>query len=219
MSIVNLFTRGAAPTIGGYSFDAVLEDTLDISVELTSYPVESGARVNDHRIINPIKWSLTGAVSNNPLTPTITDFLGGTLSNLTNNPYVAAVAGLSASWLAGSEETRASTTLQFLIGLMMTGDPFYVDAGDIQLDNMVITRLSRGKDPSNENGLIFVAELQELISLDRLPTLGQPQQYQLRKLDPAQSAISATVKKGQQMVRQANKAVNTAVNNVLDGIF
>ncbi|MGL5282297.1 MAG: phage baseplate protein [Plesiomonas shigelloides] len=219
MSIVNLFTRGAAPTIGGYSFDAVLEDTLDISVELTSYPVESGARVNDHRIINPIKWSLTGAVSNNPLTPTITDFLGGTLSNLTDNPYVATVAGLSAGWLAGSAETRSSTTLQLLIGLMMTGDPFYVDAGDIQLNNMVITRLSRGKDPSNEGGLIFVAELQELISLDRLPMLGQPQQYQLRKLDPAQSAVTSTIKKGQQMVRQANKAVNTAVNNVLGGIF
>ncbi len=34
MSIINLFTR-QAPTIAGYQFDAILEDTLDVSVEWT----------------------------------------------------------------------------------------------------------------------------------------------------------------------------------------
>ena len=66
MSIINIFTR-QAPTIAGYAFDAVLEDTLEVNVSVTSYPVESGVRVSDHRILQPFKWSLTGAVSNNPL--------------------------------------------------------------------------------------------------------------------------------------------------------
>lgn len=218
MSLVSVFTK-RAPTIAGYSFDAVLEDNLTISVELTTYPVESGARVNDHRIVNPVRWVMTGAVSNNPLQTTLTDFLAGGLSNLTTSSVLATVAGLSAGWLAGDDETRASATLQFLIELMMTGEPFDVDAGDIQLHNMVITRLSRGKDPETEDALIFVAELQELITLERLPQLGEPQQYQLRPGDVAESAISATIKKGQAAIKDASAAVTKAANDVLKGVF
>ncbi|QDH45617.1 structural protein [Pantoea phage vB_PagM_AAM22] len=218
MSIISLFTR-QAPTIAGYQFDAVLEDTLDVSVEWTMYPVESGVNVNDHRIIQPVRWTMTGAVSNNPLKVQLTDFLAGGLSNLTNNPYVAAVAGLAAGFLAGSDQTRASTTLEFLITLMRSGEPFAIDAGDIQLQNMVISRIGRTKDISNESGLIFVCEMQELITLDRLQTLGQPSQMQLRDGDPTKSALSSVVKKGQQIAKDVNDTVSTSVNNVLDGIF
>ena len=218
MSIINVFTK-QAPTLAGYSFDAVLEDSLDASVEWTTYPVESGVNVNDHRIIQPIKWSLTGAISNNPLQTQITDFLGGALSNLTNNPYVATIAGLSAGFLAGSNETRASSTLLFLIDLMVSGDPFDVDAGDIQLKNMVISRICRVKVPSNEQGLVFVADLQELITIDRLATLGQPRQSQLRDGDVAKSGLAGVVQKGQQLTKDATTAVSNAANEVLDGIF
>lgn len=218
MSVINIFTR-QAPTIAGYAFDAVLEDTFEANVEITSYPVESGVRVSDHRILQPFKWTLVGAVSNNPLQVQATDFAGGIISNLTRNPLVASVAGLSAGWLAGSDETRSSTTLQFLITLMQSGDPFDIDAGDILLKNMVITRLSRTKEPRNENGLEFVAELQELITLDRIQRLGEPSQEQLRPGDPSESAISRAVNRGQAVARAANDAVRESVNNVLDGVI
>lgn len=218
MSIINLFTK-QAPTIANYQFDAVLEDTLDVSVEWTEYPVETGVNVNDHRIIRPVRWTMTGAVSNNPLKVQLTDFLAGGLSNLTDNPYVAAAAGLFAGFLAGSNETRASTTLEFLIDTMRRGEPFAVDAGDIQLQNMVITRIGRTKDTSNENGLIFVAEMMELITLDRLQGLGQPSQNQLRTGDPAKSGLAGVVQKGQQIAKDVNDAAERQVNNVLDGIF
>lgn len=218
MSIINLFTK-QAPTLAGYSFDAVLEDSLEASVEWTSYPVETGVNVNDHRIIQPVKWTLTGAVSNNPLQVQITDFLTGGLSNLTNNPYVATVAGLAAGFLSGSDETRSSTTLEFLINLMVAGEPFDIDAGDIQLQNMVIGRIGRTKNPENEQGLIFVADLQELITLDRIPQSGQPSQTMLRDGDPAKSGISSLIRKGRVLAKEASDAVNNAANNVLDGIF
>lgn len=218
MSIINLFTK-QAPTLAGYSFDAVLEDSLEASVEWTSYPVETGVNVNDHRIIQPVKWTLTGAVSNNPLQVQITDFLTGGLSNLTNNPYVATVAGLAAGFLSGSDETRSSTTLEFLINLMVAGEPFDIDAGDIQLQNMVIGRIGRTKNPENEQGLIFVADLQELITLDRIPQSGQPSQTMLRDGDPAKSSVSSLIRKGRVLTKEASDAVNNAANNVLDGIF
>lgn len=218
MSIINLFTK-QAPTIAGYSFDAILEDNLEASVEWTTYPVETGVNVNDHRIIQPVTWSLTGAVSNNPLKVQLTDFLAGGLSNLTNNPYVAAVAGLAAGFLSGSDQTRSSTTLEFLMNLMVEASPFDIDAGDIQLKNMVITRIGRVKDNSNEQGLIFVADLVEIITLDRIPQSGQPSQSMLRNGDPAKSGAAGVINKGRQIAKEASDTVNNAASNVLNGIF
>lgn len=217
MSIVNIFTR-QAPTIAGYAFDAVLEDTFEASVSITTFPIESGVRVSDHRIFNPFKWTMTGAISNNPVKVQLTDFLGGALSNLTDNPVVSTVAGLSAGFLAGSDETRASTTLDFLVWLMSSYDPFDIDAGDILLKNMAITRLSRTKEPRNEGGLEFVVEMQEVIELHRLAAGDERWSYQLRKDDPSQSALTKAVNKGQMIAREASASVSNAVNGILDGI-
>lgn len=217
MSIINIFTR-QAPTIAGYSFDAVLEDALEASVTLTSIPIESGVRISDHRILNPFKYTLTGAISNNPVKVQLTDFLGGGLSNLSDNPFVSAVAGLSAGFLAGSDETRASSTLGFLIWLMQSYDPFDIDAGDIVLKNMAITKLSRTKDPRNEGGLEFVVDLQEVISLDRIARDTECSVPQLRDGDPSQSALSRAIKRGQAIAKEASVAVTKSVNNILDGV-
>lgn len=218
MSILSILTR-QSPTIAGYQFDAVLEDTFEASVELTRYPVESGVKVADHRVINPMKYYITGAISNNPLK--VFDLVGmaaGGLSNLAgNNPYVAAVAGLSAGFLAGSNNTRASSTLEFLLDLMINGLPFDVDAVDIQLKDMVITRLSRDRDPENEGGLIFVAELQELVQLDRLSDKTQPSQDQLPDGDPAKAGAAATASTGQQVGGTPGVSTTHQVNAV-DGI-
>ncbi len=219
MSILSIFTK-RDPEINGVTFDAVLEDTLDLSVEVTSYPIESGVRISDHRILQPFKWSIVGAVTNNPLKTKLTDFLTGGLSNLMpNNPYVAMGAGLFAGWLAGSNDTRSSTTLQYLIGLMASGDPFTVSAGDITLKNMVITRISRTKDPENEGGLIFIADLQEVITLDRISVEDRATVDSTRSGDPSQTGIMGMVKKGQAAVAGASKAVAGAASKVLSGIF
>lgn len=219
MSVINLLFR-QSPKLAGYEFDAVLEDTIDASIQLTRYPVESGAMVNDHRIINPIKYYLTGAVSNNPIKPILTDFVGAATEIDSNNPYIATVAGLSIGFLSGSNDTRASSALQNLIDLMVVGLPFDVDTVDANLANMVITRISRTSNAQNENGLIFIAELQELITLDRLPDILQPSQVQLPDGDPCKSAAAADVKSGQRVGSDPSAAQTTAIEQVLqyDGV-
>lgn len=219
MSIISIFTK-RSPTMGGVEFDAVLEDTLELSVEVTSYPIESGVRISDHRIMQPIQWSMVGAVSNNPLRVMPTDFMTGGLSNLAgSNKYIAMGAGLFAGWLAGSDGTRSSTTLQYLIGLMQAGDPFTVNAGDMTLKNMVITRISRTKDPENEGGMVFVADLQEMITLDRIISDARATVENTRAGDPAQTGIMGAVKKGQTAIKEAGKAVNDATKKALGSIF
>src|SRR5690554_4164123 len=115
MSILSILTR-QSPKIAGYQFDATLEDSFEASVEITRYPVESGVSVADHAIIQPFRYYMVGSISNNPLK--VFDLAGmaaGGLSNLVgSNPYVATVAGMSAGFLAGTQDTRASSTLEFL---------------------------------------------------------------------------------------------------------
>lgn len=212
MSIINILTR-SAPTIAGYEFDAVLEDTFEASVTLTGYTIELGARASDHRIINPFKWSLVGAISNNPLRTSLTDFVGATVPNAAG--ILSTVAGLSAGFLAGSSETRSSSTLDFLITLMVSGDPFDIDAGDIQLKNMVIGRIRRTKDPVNENGLIFEADMQEFPTLETVLAKNQPSVSQLREGDPSKSQASATVNNGEVTGSVPSPATSTDVAGVL----
>lgn len=196
MSLINIFVA-KAPTLAGIEFDAVLEDTFEATVDLTSYPIELGARASDHRIINPFRWSLVGAISNTPLGPNVTDFVGGGLSNFFDSGVLSTVAGLSAGFLAGSDETRSSSALELLLTLMTTGEPFDIDAGDIQLKNMVIARIRRTKDAANEGGLIFEADLQEFPELSTVIAKNQPLSSQLNQNDPSASQCSALNNRGE----------------------
>lgn len=215
MSLINIFTA-KSPTINGIEFDAVLEDTFEASVTLTGYPIELGARAADHRIINPFRWSIVGAISNTPLSVSLLDFSGGGLSNFFDSGILATVAGLSAGLLAGSEETRSSAALAALISLMVNGEPFDIDAGDIQLTNMIIARIRRTKDPENEGGLIFEADLQEYPTLLTTLSKNQPAITQLNPADPSFSQISALKNLGEIRGINPSASIARAVSGVLD---
>ena len=213
MALLSLLTK--KPPKLGYgkmtiSFDAVLEDTLEASVTLSDYPIEVGSISNDHRIKNPTKWIMTGAISNNPLSVSVTDFTG-LLSEVSNSSGVlSATAGYMAGWLKGDEETRNSEALRTLLTLMYEGDPFTVDTGDITLENMVIESIRRTKDASNENGLVFVATLREWLQIEASNTLPQGI-CKTSDENPTASAISNFIQRGQQSLKDAGAAVNDAV--------
>lgn len=210
MALINIFTP-KSPTLAGYEFDAILEDTFEAEVDLTGYTIELGARATDHRVIKPFKWSLVGAVSNNPLNASVTDFIGA-LSNDAGG-ILSTVAGLSAGFLAGGNETRASSTLDFLITLMVSGEPFDIDAGDIQLTNMVIGRIRRTKDATNENGLIFEADLQEYPTLETTLTKNGALLSQLNPDDPSYSQAVANVNLGEVT---GNTSIDSVVSTIGD---
>lgn len=214
MSIVTLFTK-TAPTIAGVSFDAVLEDTFEATVDFTSYPIEAGAQVVDHGILKPFEWSLTGLVSNNPLRPVFTDFTGVLSGAFGDSGALGSFSGLAAGFLAGSNDSRGSSALSQLLSLMATRQPFDIDAGDISLTNMVITNIYRVKDPSNEQGLEFTAQLQELPTLETVLSETRPLQSQLRDGDPVKTQAAAIVDKGEQILQDIGDSINTAVKEVL----
>ncbi|QDP56517.1 MAG: hypothetical protein Tp118SUR00d2C21406351_23 [Prokaryotic dsDNA virus sp.] len=197
MSLLNIFTP-QSPTLGGLEFDAVLEDTFEASVEVTGYTVEIGARVSDHRIVKPFRWRIIGAISNNPFSAegVLAGAAGGAISNV-GGPLAAVGVDAVANYFAGSKEARASAALNYLTDLMTQGEPFDIDAGDIQLTDMIITDIRRTKDPENEGGLIFEAELQEYFTLTTALSANQPNDSQLNQDDPSASQASSTKNLGQ----------------------
>lgn len=197
MSLLNILTP-QSPTLGGLEFDAVLEDTFEASVEVTGYTVEIGARVSDHRIVKPFRWRIIGAISNNPFSAegVLAGAAGGAISNV-GGPLAAVGVDAVANYFAGSKEARASAALNYLTDLMTQGEPFDIDAGDIQLTDMIITDIRRTKDPENEGGLIFEAELQEYFTLSTALSANQPNDSQLNQDDPSASQASSTKNLGQ----------------------
>ena len=176
MSLITLLTK-KAPKLGGsdsgpevLEFDAVLEEELQSDVEITTYPIESGATPSDSIIILPKKYRIVGAISDNPISPSVTDFIGGTLSNFVDGkvagPLIAGAAGLSAGLLGGPDGDRSTAALTKLLKIQSDRKPFTLESNDITLTNMVITNISRVRDPSNEGGLVFEANLQEMATLD-----------------------------------------------------
>ncbi|UVD41501.1 tail fiber protein [Klebsiella phage pKp383] len=215
MSLINLLVK-RGPQLGSLQFDAVLSDDLDASVDIVQYPIETGTPIADHIIYQPIRYTMTGAVSNNPLKVSITDFTGALTNLVDDNPFIAAGAGLFAGWLSGSNETRSSTTLNTLLDFMYSGQVFTVDTGEITLNNMVIQRIGRSKDPENENGLIFVAELQQIVTLDRVANGSQPAQYQLNSNDVSSTSVSGLIERGYINVKTAATNVANQVTTLLD---
>jgi hypothetical protein len=217
MAIVTLFST-KAPIVGGMTFDAVLEDTLEAEVQITNYPIESGARAADHRIILPYKWSLTGIVSNTEPQSLAGQLAGGALSNFVSDSGIAsAVAGVSAGLLGGSPDGRAAAALEALIVMMIANQPFTCECGDITLRNMVITKITRTKNPTNENGLEFEAQLQELPLLSSVTSgrLSRPSQEQLPEGDPAKSAAASVVNKGEKSFQAPTASQAQQVGAVL----
>lgn len=198
MSLISLITY-EAPTLGigntAVTFDAVLTDTLESEVVYTEYPLESGANASDHGIIMPKKWSMVGAVSNNPLRPSVSDFAFGAISNLIESSLLSNALGIAAgiASAAGSGSTRASEALSKLLQLQRARVPFDVSCGDITLNNMVITKLSRTKDPDNETALIFEAELQELPLVALVLNGNEPADSDLQKTEISAQSIKKKV--------------------------
>ncbi|CAM0045306.1 tail fiber protein [Vibrio phage K443] len=214
MALLSLLTK-KPPTLGygemTLTFDAVIEDTLEASVELSDYPIEVGSISNDHRIKLPVRWTITGAISNNPLTVAVTDFTGLLTEVSDSSGVLSATAGLMAGWLSGDDATRNSEALNALLTLMYEGDPFLVDAGDVQLQNMVIESIRRTKDASNESGLIFVAELREWQEIQSYQEVDQGQTKAATGTETA-SASSNFIERGQQSIKDAGDSINSTVN-------
>lgn len=203
-----------SPLLANYTFDAITEQAVTLSVDVPSYPIETGVQIADHRVIQPMEYMLHGIISNKKLEVSVTDFAGGLVSNLVDNPAIAAVAGMSAGYLAGSDSTRATAAFEELIQLMESHIPFDVDTGDMILKNLCIVEIRREINAENENALEVELRLREMITLDRITTDGQPSHSIVRKDTDTEKSGSGIVSKIQGGLKSLQDAGSEAVSTV-----
>lgn len=161
--VMSIFTK-TLPKLDQLTFDAKLEGVTSKAVQLTQFPVEFGANMNDHAILLPNRYLLTGAVSNSPLGLGLDDLgmMGaGAVASAVGGVAGAAITGVAAYLLSGSEETRAGTAWRALSALLASRRPFDLVTEYETMQDMVLIRLDQRTRPEDEDGLIFIAELQQ----------------------------------------------------------
>jgi hypothetical protein len=199
VSLLSIFTK-KSPNIGGLEFDAVLEGITSKSITLTEYPVEFGANVNDHRIINPDRYLMTGAISNTPLGFGLNDIgmIGvGAAATAIGGVAGGLVGSVAAYLLAGDDSTRSATAWEALSDLLYTAERFEIDTGLEVLSDMVLIRLDTRRDPETEDGVIFQAEIRKLNTVyTRLIKTGIKSKDQLPENDSATNQAAPSAQRG-----------------------
>lgn len=143
MAFENLFIR-TQKSLGGIQLDAVLSESHSTPMRLTTNPIELGADITDHVIIEPIELVLVVEVSDTPLGVAafgaIVDLITGlfgtsTTSNLTrsNAAYNALVQLKNAR-----EPIQVQTRLRLYKDMLITNIPITQDKNSSRIASMTI---------------------------------------------------------------------------------
>lgn len=188
MSIVGLFTE-SRPSINvddlELYFDATLEESSELTTEVTEYPIEAGAIGNDHAVQQPLTLTMRVAISDNPFAAlraragsvagnALGTVAGGALSQLGGTAAsVAGVGGgaLNAASTAGRAETRSQAALDTVRDEIQRRNRIVqVVANKKTYDDMIIVSTRQETTKDNEGGLELVIEFQQLLVVASVAT-------------------------------------------------
>lgn len=196
--VMSIFSK-TLPMLGQIEFDAKLEGVTSKAVQLTQFPVEFGANVNDHAILLPDRYLLTGAVSNTPLGIGLDDIgmMGvGAVATAVGGIAGAAISTVAAYLLSGSEATRSATAWAALTAMLQARARFDLVTEYETLKDMVLIRLDQRTRPEDEDGLVFVAELQQVRIVKSQISRGVTSADQLQQNDPVATQGAPMVSSG-----------------------
>lgn len=149
MAFENLFIR-SKKSIGGIQLDGILIESHSNRVKLSRNPVEIGADVTDHAIVEPKKVSVTAAITDTPLglaaLGQIVDLVTGLFGTSTSSNITRSKAAYNA--LVQLQEQREPITLQTKLKLY---------------EGMVITDINTSQDKDSSRSVELVIVFEELI--------------------------------------------------------
>lgn len=160
-----LFKKGNF--LGEIELDVVITEGASSNARLTKNPVENGADMNDHVIIEPMTFSMEGVVS-----------------NASRNIIEAAQSPFGQIGI----QTKAQLAWESLLELQISRAPFTLIQGLKSYDNVLITSLSESQNKDTSNALYFTAALSEVIIVGT----GEPPTTTFENQDISDSMIPAT---------------------------
>lgn len=124
-------------SMAGLVFDAVIEESHDLELQVTDNPVESGVVVSDHAFMLPVRLTLRAGVTDSPIIDYVTDQFAG--------------------------ESRSLKAYALLTALQRNAEPFNVQTGLKLYKNMVCVGLKITQDKETSQAMLFTADLREVI--------------------------------------------------------
>lgn len=194
MAFENLFIR-TKRSLGGIELDAVFSETHNNVVRITKNPVELGADITDHSIIEAKKLNITAEVSDTPLG--VAAF--GQIVDL-----VTGLFGTSTS----DNITRSNAAYNALVQLQEAREPIQVQTRLKLYENMIITGISTTQDKDSSRVAAMSISLEEVIITES----------EIIQLDPAtleagstREQASSAEKKGRQEPTDPSNTTKTSV--------
>jgi hypothetical protein len=171
MAFKSLFVRNVK-SFSGVVFDATISESHNAKVELTRFPVEHGADITDHAVIEPKELTIVAWVTDSPLNQSIT------------NEIIESASGLFGQSNNIFPITRSSAVFNRLMSVLDSRAPLIIQTGLKQYSNMIMTGFSVSQDASTSKALPMVINLREVrivktaivpLSSDTLPPETQKQ--------------------------------------------
>lgn len=134
-------TPGGLPGEGGILLDAVLDESIELSSMVTSFPIELGAEINDHVISQPIRYVMRGVVTDTPTEWAATDYSHG------------------------NGDTRSLSAWALLQALQRRGEAFEITTGFGIYPSLVIERIRARRNAQRDRALDFEADLRQIITV------------------------------------------------------
>ena len=175
MAFENLFIR-SEKSLGGIHLDAVISESHTNEVRVTKNPVELGADITDHAIIEPKKLTIISQVSDTPLGTAAL----GQIVDLTTGLF-----GTSTT----KNITRSNAAYNAMVQLMEEREPIEVQTKLKLYKDMLITNISTTQDKDSSRIVLLNITLEEVLIVDsRIVKLGIPQLGDGTTNDQASSA-------------------------------
>lgn len=198
MALINFLFGNRDPS--GFTLQGVVEFDADLTISeqherssvVTDHPVESGANVSDHVIVQPERVILRGFVTD------------------------STAAVFAADEGTGGEPGRTQDAFDVLDQLAASREPMDVVTGRKEYSSMVITRLDLPRE--RPNSMQFTIELQQVKIVDSADgtLLAAVADAAIGETGDAatQDRVAGEVNRGRQQAREASESTQQEANRV-----
>ena len=195
MAFENLFIR-TEKSIGGIQLDAVISESHVNEVSLTSNPVELGAEITDHAVVQPKKLNIVAQVSDTPIGLAafgqIVDLVTGLFGTSTTDNI-----------------TRSNAAYNAIVQLQEAREPIELQTKLKRYPDMIITNVSVQQDKNTSRIVRMSIDLQQVIITES--EIVQLSEEQLEAGSAKEQASPAEKTGRKEAVESTNKSVLKSV--------
>jgi len=203
MSLQRLFIR-TKRSIGGLTVDGTISEAHSTSVAITKNPVEFGADISDHAIVQPAKVTIQGIVTDTPL------------FTLTPAGVVAAIQSIGSTFISNS--SPSSVGYARLLQMQLDAEPITIQTKLVTYTQMIITNLRVLQDKKTNNVVKFTLDAENIIIVETEIVSTPSSQLEAGKITEQASSVVESGRKVAVEV-EAGSTIGKTIETVIRGAF